>query len=55
MVDSGSTDETVDKARALGARVLHNDWPGFGPQKQFAEQQATHDWVLCLDADEWVS
>ena len=55
VVDSGSTDRTVEIARQLGARVIHNDWPGFGKQKQFGVLQASHDWVLCLDADEWLS
>jgi glycosyltransferase involved in cell wall biosynthesis len=35
--------------------VLAKEWLGFGPQKQFAVEQAAHDWVLCLDADERVS
>ncbi|RMF17508.1 MAG: glycosyltransferase family 2 protein, partial [Gammaproteobacteria bacterium] len=55
VVDSGSTDGTVALARALGAKVVHQDWLGYGAQKQFAVEQATHDWVLCLDADEWLS
>jgi glycosyltransferase involved in cell wall biosynthesis len=55
IIDSGSTDDTTDIARSMGARVIHNDWPGFGRQKQFGVAQAGHDWVLCLDADEWVS
>jgi glycosyltransferase involved in cell wall biosynthesis len=55
VVDSGSGDETVAIAEAHGARVLRQDWLGFGPQKQFAIEQARHDWVLCIDADERVS
>lgn len=55
VVDSGSSDRTVERAQALGARVLHHDWCGFGPQKHYAVEQAVNDWVLCLDADEWVS
>lgn len=55
VVDSGSTDGTVVFAQEYGARVIHQDWLGFGPQKQFAVAQATFDWVLCLDADERVS
>ncbi len=54
VVDSGSDDSTVAIAQARGARVLHQDWLGFGPQKQFAVDQASHDWVLCIDADERV-
>jgi glycosyltransferase involved in cell wall biosynthesis len=55
VVDSGSRDDTVEIARRLGARVLTHEWLGFGPQKNFAVGEATHDWVLCLDADESVS
>ena len=55
VVDSHSTDRTRDVAAELGARVLERDWPGHVEQKNFALGQATHDWVLCLDADERVS
>lgn len=55
VVDSGSSDGTQELAAGCGARVIHQDWLGFGPQKQFAVEQAAHDWVLCLDADERVS
>ncbi len=55
VVDSGSTDRTLAIASAYKAKVIHQDWLGFGPQKQFAVAQASHDWVLCLDADEWLS
>lgn len=55
VVDHASTDKTVEIARALGARVIVTpDWPGFGPQKNRALQEATGDWVLSLDADEWI-
>lgn len=52
VIDSGSTDGTPDVARSCGARVIHNDWPGYGQQKRFGEDQCLHDWVLNLDADE---
>ena len=55
VVDSGSTDRTREIAKAAGARVLHRDWTGFGPQKVFAEQACRHDWVLNVDADEVVT
>ncbi|HRH19344.1 MAG TPA: glycosyltransferase family 2 protein [Brevundimonas sp.] len=55
VVDSGSTDGTVDLARSLGARVFHRDWDGYGPQKRFAEDCAAYDWILNLDADEVVT
>jgi glycosyltransferase involved in cell wall biosynthesis len=54
VVDSGSTDGTQGIAEALGARVIHHPWPGYGPQKRFAEDQCRHEWVLNLDADEVV-
>jgi len=55
VVDSGSTDETAEIAKRHDVRILHAEWRGFGPQKQFAVEQATYDWVLCVDADEYVS
>ena len=55
VVDSGSQDRTVEIAEQAGARVIHQDWLGYGRQKQFAVEQAINDWVLCLDADEWLS
>jgi glycosyltransferase involved in cell wall biosynthesis len=55
VVDSGSTDQTCAIAEASGARVIKKDWPGFAEQKQFAAEEAQHDWVFSLDADERVS
>jgi glycosyltransferase involved in cell wall biosynthesis len=55
IVDSGSTDRTAEIARERGARLVQKEWLGFGRQKQFAVEQAAHDWVLCIDADERVS
>ena len=56
VVDSGSTDATVEIARAHGAQVtVTPDWPGFGAQKNRALDRAAGDWVLSLDADERVS
>lgn len=52
VVDSGSTDETVKVAKQAGARVVHQDFLGYGPQKRFAEALCQHDWVLNIDADE---
>ena len=55
VLDSASTDKTAEIARALGARVIvARDWPGFGPQKNRALAEATGDWILSLDADEWI-
>lgn len=55
VIDSGSTDGTQDLASAEGARVVFNEWPGFGQQKRFGEMQCRNDWLLNLDADEVVS
>jgi len=55
VVDSGSNDDTVEIAERHGARIIQQEWLGFGPQKQFAIEQASHDWVLCIDADERIS
>lgn len=52
VVDSGSSDKTVEVAKSFGARVLIEEWRGFSGQKQFAVDQCRHDWVLILDADE---
>jgi glycosyltransferase involved in cell wall biosynthesis len=55
VVDSGSTDGTVEKAKSLGAKVFFHPWDGYGPQKRYAEDCAEHDWILNLDADEVVT
>jgi glycosyltransferase involved in cell wall biosynthesis len=56
VLDSGSTDRTVEIAREMGAKVtVKQDWPGFGPQKNRALELATGDWILSLDADEWLT
>ena len=55
VVDSGSTDKTVEIARSLGAIVIEREWPGFAAQKNFAIAQCTGTWILSLDADEEVS
>lgn len=55
VVDSGSTDKTQQIAREMGAKTFYNPWPGYGKQKNFAQSQATHDWILNLDADERVT
>jgi len=55
IVDSGSTDRTLDIAREFGAKILEpKDWPGFGPQKQRAQDAASGHWILSLDSDEWM-
>jgi glycosyltransferase involved in cell wall biosynthesis len=56
VVDSGSSDSTVEIASRVGAEVVQTvDWPGFGPQKNRALNLARCDWVLSLDADEYLS
>ena len=55
VVDSGSTDDTVEIARRHGCRLETKEWLGFGRQKQHAVSIARNDWVLCLDVDERVS
>lgn len=57
VVDSRSTDRTVDVARAANAHVIVivRDWPGYIEQKNFAASQASNDWILSLDADERVT
>ncbi len=52
VVDCGSSDGTVDIAKAKGARVEFHEWRGFGPQKNYALSLATGTWVLSIDADE---
>jgi glycosyltransferase involved in cell wall biosynthesis len=55
VVDSGSSDDTTAVARAHGARVVHQDWLGFGAQRNACSKLASHDWILVLDADEYLS
>lgn len=55
LVDSGSTDKTVDIARKLGARISVESWKGFSRQKTRATALGRYDWILSLDADEALS
>jgi hypothetical protein len=55
VVDGGSRDATPEIARQYTTRVMHNPWPGYRLQKQFALDASTSEWVLNLDADERVS
>ncbi len=55
VLDSGSTDATVSICLEYTQYVHETDWPGFGPQKNRALEKASGDWVLSLDADEWVT
>ena len=55
VLDCGSTDDTCIIARNLGARVEHQDWLGFGAQKNKAIELAKNDWIFVLDADERIT
>ena len=55
VVDAGSSDQTVAIAGRLGARVIESEWPGYAKQKNYAAEQAKHDWILSIDADEALS
>lgn len=55
VVDSGSSDATVEVAKAHDARVVFHEFEGYGPQKRFAEAQCSESWLLNLDADEVIS
>jgi glycosyltransferase involved in cell wall biosynthesis len=55
IVDSGSTDRTAELGQNLGARVIEASWLGYAAQKNRAAEQASHDWILSLDADEALS
>ena len=55
VVDSGSNDLTMETAAKFGARLVESPWRGYAGQKNFAGEQAAHDWVLSVDADEALS
>lgn len=55
VVDSGSTDRTIELSQAASARVVKAPWLGGGKQKRLGEDACKHDWVLDLDADEIVT
>jgi len=55
VVDSGSTDKTVEIAVRFGAKVFENQWQGYGAQKNFAIDKASNNWILSIDADEVVT
>ncbi|PWK27969.1 glycosyl transferase family 2 [Arcicella aurantiaca] len=52
LVDSGSTDKTLEIAQQFKAKIVHRAFDGYGSQKNFATEQASHDWILSLDDDE---
>ena len=55
LVDSQSTDRTVEIANEYGAKIISPEWQGYGPAKKAGVDSADHDWVLSLDADEVLS
>lgn len=55
VIDSGSTDKTLEICDELGVKVLFNPWSGYRDQKQFGLNQCSNEWCLSLDADEVVS
>jgi glycosyltransferase involved in cell wall biosynthesis len=55
IVDSGSTDATLQIAERYDCKIFNRDFRGFGDQKNFAVEQASHDWVFVVDSDEVVS
>ena len=52
LVDSGSTDKTLEIAQQFKAKIVHRVFDGYSSQKNFATSQASHDWILSLDDDE---
>lgn len=55
VIDSGSTDGTLDICRRYTDRVVRRDWTGYVEQKNHAVEQASHDWIFSLDSDERVT
>jgi len=55
VVDSGSSDTTLEICRRYTEKIYHRDWTGYVDQKNFAVEKALHDWIFSLDADERVS
>ncbi len=55
VLDSGSTDRTLEISKTLATKVISTDWQGFGVQKNRALSHASCEWVLSIDADEYVS
>jgi glycosyltransferase involved in cell wall biosynthesis len=55
VVDSGSSDRTIEIAEKLGAKIIDSPWPGYAKQKNLAAERAENDWILSLDADESLS
>ena len=52
VVDSGSSDKTLEICKTYGAKIFHHQWLGYARQKQYAMENASSEWILSLDADE---
>lgn len=52
VVDSGSTDKTLELAKTLGALVIENPWPGYSKQKNLGNSHTKHNYIFSIDADE---
>jgi len=55
VVDSGSSDNTLEVCEKFNCKIFHREFDGYGSQKRFAVSKAEHDWILNLDADEVIS
>ncbi|MEW6680688.1 MAG: glycosyltransferase family 2 protein, partial [bacterium] len=55
IVDSGSNDKTLEIAKEYTDKIFQKKWQGYGPQKEYARQLVSLNWVLSIDADERVS
>ena len=55
VLDSFSTDATIERAKSKGAKILQRKFDNFSSQKNFAIEHASHSWIFLLDADERVS
>lgn len=56
VVDTGSTDDTINMCREFTDCIYHFTWINdFSAARNFAAEQATHDWIMCIDSDEYVS
>lgn len=54
VIDSGSTDGTLEKVKATAARLITTEWMGYGATKNYGNTLASHDWIMSLDADEYI-
>jgi glycosyltransferase involved in cell wall biosynthesis len=55
VIDSGSSDNTIDICKSLGCKVIQKEWMGFGRQKQYAIKECKNEWIFVLDIDEMIT